>query len=178
MMQGRHVSCFTGGTSCDRREEQEESHRTAEGAHDIMTNAFRTEHDLLGNRQVPAEVYYGVHTLRALENFPITGTAISIYPDLIRALAEIITSRIPSDLLGRKPILTAMSIIFCPTTSSNRKNACGISAAISFKTSEDRFDSAPGCIPAVTRNAAETPASPWTNRVTSSASLFCAVFGS
>jgi len=50
---------------------------------------YRTEHDLLGDRQVPADVYYGVHTLRALENFPITGTAISIYPDLIRALAEI-----------------------------------------------------------------------------------------
>jgi aspartate ammonia-lyase len=54
-----------------------------------MANAFRTEHDLLGNREVPSDVYYGVHTLRALENFPITGTAISIYPDLIRALAEI-----------------------------------------------------------------------------------------
>ncbi|MGB7540836.1 MAG: aspartate ammonia-lyase [Burkholderiales bacterium] len=50
-------------------------------------HAVRTEHDLLGDRSVPAEAYYGVHTLRALENFPITGTAISIYPDLVRALA-------------------------------------------------------------------------------------------
>jgi aspartate ammonia-lyase len=49
--------------------------------------AFRSEHDLLGNRQVPAEVYYGVHTLRAVENFPITGISVSAYPDLIRALA-------------------------------------------------------------------------------------------
>src|SRR6267378_4212743 len=49
--------------------------------------ATRIEHDLLGDRAVPAEAYYGVHTLRALENFPITGTAISIYPDLLRALA-------------------------------------------------------------------------------------------
>ena len=47
----------------------------------------RVEHDLLGDRQVPADAYYGVHTLRAVENFPITGTPISIYPDLIRALA-------------------------------------------------------------------------------------------
>jgi aspartate ammonia-lyase len=47
------------------------------------------EHDLLGDRPVPAEAYYGVHTLRAVENFPITGTPISIYPDLIRALASI-----------------------------------------------------------------------------------------
>jgi aspartate ammonia-lyase len=49
----------------------------------------RREHDLLGNRDVPAEAYYGVHTLRAVENFPITGTKISIYPDLIAALASI-----------------------------------------------------------------------------------------
>ena len=47
----------------------------------------RLEHDLLGDRRVPAAAYYGVHTLRALENFPITGTPISIYPELIRALA-------------------------------------------------------------------------------------------
>jgi len=33
----------------------------------------RTEHDLLGDRQVPAAAYFGVHTLRATENFPISG---------------------------------------------------------------------------------------------------------
>jgi aspartate ammonia-lyase len=52
-----------------------------------MNQAVRVEHDLLGDRAVPAGAYYGVHTLRALENFPITGTPISIYPDLITALA-------------------------------------------------------------------------------------------
>jgi aspartate ammonia-lyase len=50
---------------------------------------FRSEHDLLGDRDVPAHVYYGVHTLRALENFPITGSPISVYPELIKALASI-----------------------------------------------------------------------------------------
>jgi aspartate ammonia-lyase len=49
----------------------------------------RHEHDLLGDRAVPAGAYYGVHTLRAVENFPITGTPISIYPDLVNALASI-----------------------------------------------------------------------------------------
>ena len=49
--------------------------------------ATRIEHDLLGDREVPADAYYGVHTLRAIENFPITGNPISIYPDLVRALA-------------------------------------------------------------------------------------------
>ncbi len=47
----------------------------------------RIEHDLLGDRTLPGAAYYGVHTLRATENFPITGTPISIYPDLICALA-------------------------------------------------------------------------------------------
>src|SRR5580704_17988595 len=49
----------------------------------------RREHDLLGDRDVPAEAYYGVHTLRAVEAFAITATPISIYPDLIVALASI-----------------------------------------------------------------------------------------
>jgi aspartate ammonia-lyase len=52
-----------------------------------MAAATRIEHDLLGDRAVPAQAYYGVHTLRALENFPISGTSISIYPDLVIALA-------------------------------------------------------------------------------------------
>jgi aspartate ammonia-lyase len=47
----------------------------------------RIEHDLIGERRIPDEAYYGIHTLRALENFPITGTAIRIYPGLIHALA-------------------------------------------------------------------------------------------
>jgi aspartate ammonia-lyase len=53
----------------------------------MPAQAVRYEHDLLGRRAIPARAYYGVHTLRALENFPITGTPISIYPDLVVALA-------------------------------------------------------------------------------------------
>jgi len=53
----------------------------------MEANKTRIEHDLLGDRAVPASAYYGVHTLRAVENFPITGNPIAIYPDLIRALA-------------------------------------------------------------------------------------------
>ncbi|HNX95838.1 MAG TPA: aspartate ammonia-lyase [Holophaga sp.] len=51
--------------------------------------AFRREHDLLGEREIPANAYYGVHTLRAVENFPITGVPISACKELIRALAAI-----------------------------------------------------------------------------------------
>src|SRR5574343_1580404 len=55
----------------------------------MPTNNVRIEHDLLGDREVPEAAYYGVHTLRARENFPITGIPIAVYPDLIRALAQI-----------------------------------------------------------------------------------------
>jgi aspartate ammonia-lyase len=47
----------------------------------------RTEHDLLGDREVPDEALYGIQTLRALENFPITGVALREFPTLINALA-------------------------------------------------------------------------------------------
>jgi aspartate ammonia-lyase len=53
----------------------------------MAANRFRREHDLLGERSVPVQAYYGVHTVRALENFAISGTPISIYPDLVAALA-------------------------------------------------------------------------------------------
>ncbi|HEY7187282.1 MAG TPA: aspartate ammonia-lyase [Vicinamibacterales bacterium] len=49
----------------------------------------RTEHDLLGEREVPEEALYGVQTLRALENFPITGIALREFPVLIEALAAV-----------------------------------------------------------------------------------------
>ena len=49
----------------------------------------RLEHDLLGEREVPAESYYGIQTLRAVENFRITGIPISQYPRLVHSLAYI-----------------------------------------------------------------------------------------
>ena len=51
--------------------------------------ATRLEHDLIGARDVPADAYWGVHTLRAVENFPITGQCLSQAGDLIVALAAI-----------------------------------------------------------------------------------------
>jgi aspartate ammonia-lyase len=49
----------------------------------------RSEHDLLGDRDVPMTAYWGVHTLRAVENFAISGQTIGQAPDLIEALAAI-----------------------------------------------------------------------------------------
>ena len=54
-----------------------------------MPTITRSENDLLGQRELPADAYYGVHTLRALENFNITGIPISAYPDLVNALATV-----------------------------------------------------------------------------------------
>jgi len=50
---------------------------------------MRIEHDLIGEKAIPDEAYYGVQTARALENFHISGVPISQYPDLIRALAMV-----------------------------------------------------------------------------------------
>lgn len=49
--------------------------------------AFRVEKDLVGELEVPAGAYYGVHTARAMENFPITGQR--MHPEMIRSLALI-----------------------------------------------------------------------------------------
>ena len=51
--------------------------------------ATRREHDLLGELDVPDEAYWGVHTLRAVQNFPITGVPIGHYTELVRALAMV-----------------------------------------------------------------------------------------
>lgn len=55
----------------------------------MSTTSFRTEHDLLGELEVPADAYYGVQTLRAMHNFNLSGVPLSDYPDFIRALAMV-----------------------------------------------------------------------------------------
>lgn len=50
----------------------------------------RIEHDLLGEKEVPEEVYYGIQTLRGIENFQnISGITISDYPNYVKALAMV-----------------------------------------------------------------------------------------
>ena len=46
----------------------------------------RIEHDLLGERHVPASAYYGIHTLRAMENFTISNMTISDVPEFVRGM--------------------------------------------------------------------------------------------
>jgi len=49
----------------------------------------RREHDLLGEREVSDAALYGVQTLRALENFPITGVPLREFPALVVAMAQV-----------------------------------------------------------------------------------------
>ncbi|TAJ49700.1 MAG: aspartate ammonia-lyase [Herbiconiux sp.] len=51
------------------------------------TTTTRTETDSLGSVEIPRDAYWGIHTARALENFPVSRRPISVYPDLINSLA-------------------------------------------------------------------------------------------
>ncbi len=53
----------------------------------MVANQYRVEEDLLGKKEVPASAYYGIQTMRARENFNITGY--TIYPELIVAIAQV-----------------------------------------------------------------------------------------
>ncbi|MDI3419443.1 aspartate ammonia-lyase [Streptomyces luteolus] len=54
-----------------------------------MTPRFRTEYDMLGAVDVPADAYHGAHTARAVANFPLTGETLADRPHLVRALAVV-----------------------------------------------------------------------------------------
>jgi aspartate ammonia-lyase len=49
----------------------------------------RIEHDLLGQLAVPADAYYGIHTVRAIANFPISGSTLAGCPEFVGALAAV-----------------------------------------------------------------------------------------
>jgi len=48
---------------------------------------YRTEHDLIGSKKIPAQAYYGIHTARAAENFHVTRQM--VHPELIKAIAVV-----------------------------------------------------------------------------------------
>ena len=65
----------------------------------------RVEHDLLGEKQVPADAYYGVQTARALENFQISGVQINHYPGFVEAWAivKLAAAQANTDVGAMKP---------------------------------------------------------------------------
>ena len=67
--------------------------------------ATRMEHDLLGDKAVPAGAYYGVQTARALENFQISGIPMSAYPEFVEgfAMVKLAAARANTKLGAMKP---------------------------------------------------------------------------
>src|SRR4051812_41920020 len=57
--------------------------------HTLFAQQTRTEKDLLGEKQIPANAYYGVQTARALENFQVSGVTTKFYPDYVKAFAMV-----------------------------------------------------------------------------------------
>jgi aspartate ammonia-lyase len=71
------------------RRMRQASTRVVDAAAQYISGRTRREHDLLGDRDVPYEYYYGIQTLRAVENFGITGISLTHFPTLITALAMV-----------------------------------------------------------------------------------------
>jgi hypothetical protein len=74
-------------SSCTRQQAKEEVIEPSRAAQPAATvqragivGPTRTERDLLGEKQIPVDAYYGVQTARAIENFRISGVAINHYP--------------------------------------------------------------------------------------------------
>ena len=75
----------------------------------------RTERDSIGEMQIPAEADYGIHTARAVENFPITGIRLSHFPELVESLAMVkkAAAMANRDLGQLKPEIAAAIISAC-----------------------------------------------------------------
>src|SRR5262245_42352685 len=65
----------------------------------------RVEKDLLGEKQIPADAYYGVQTARALENFNLSGVLINHYPGFVEAWAivKLAAARANAEVGAMKP---------------------------------------------------------------------------
>lgn len=63
--------------------------RNFSSANQYESVGTRSEHDLLGDREVPNDFYYGIQTLRAVENFNISGVQLHFFPVFIEALAQV-----------------------------------------------------------------------------------------
>jgi aspartate ammonia-lyase len=94
------------------RRMRQNSARVANAGAQYLSGRTRGEHDLLGDREVPHEFFYGIQTLRAVENFPISGVVLGHYPMLIEALAMVKSAcaRANADL-GHLPAPIADAIV-------------------------------------------------------------------
>lgn len=93
------------------RRMRQASTRVVNIAAQYISGRTRLEHDLLGDREVPSEYYYGIQTLRGLENFNITGISLAQFPLLIEALAIVKMAAAKANFelgLLSKPIVDAI----------------------------------------------------------------------
>ncbi len=68
-------------------------------------SSTRTEHDLLGKKDVPEDAYYGVQTARALENFQFSKVSMSTYPEFVDAyvIVKLAAARANTKVGAMKP---------------------------------------------------------------------------
>ena len=76
----------------------------------VSAQQTRTERDLLGDKQIPADAYYGVQTARALDNFKLSGVLINHYPGFVEAWAivKLAAARANTDVGAMKKERLAM----------------------------------------------------------------------
>jgi aspartate ammonia-lyase len=65
------------------------NNRMVNAAAQYESGETREEHDLLGYRNVPKQAYYGIQSMRGMENFNISGVSLNFYPVLVEALAMV-----------------------------------------------------------------------------------------
>ena len=99
-------------------------------------NGVRIEKDFLGEKEVPHDAYYGVQTMRAVENFPITGY--KVHEDLIKALAIVKkAAAIANTDVGRLELKNGDAIAEACTKKSLKGNGMIISSLIQFKVEQE-----------------------------------------
>jgi aspartate ammonia-lyase len=84
---GIGMRLFSNITKIISRRMSQSNTRSLSASAQYVSGRTRREHDLLGNREVPQEFYYGIQTMRGLENFNISGVPLHFYPDIIEGLA-------------------------------------------------------------------------------------------
>lgn len=83
------VKILANVTKVISRRMRQANNRIFNKAAQYESGRTRSEHDLLGDKDIPYESFYGVQTLRALENFNITGVALNFFPEIINGLAYV-----------------------------------------------------------------------------------------
>lgn len=92
----------------------------------------RLEYDFLGEKEIPDSIYYGVQTLRALENFKIPDIPISLAPRFVQALGYLKKTAAPAnmDLWELPQEITRAIIVACDAVISGELNDQFIVGAI------------------------------------------------